>query len=144
MTTIVVGVDDSPQARRALQWAIDEARVREATLIAVHAMRTPLVAHTPVAAVMAAEQARVQEPPLDRIVESTDAGDVEVERRSRAGDAAGVLIEIAQEEDADLLVVGSRGHGGFMGLLLGSVSATLAHHSPCPLVIVPGADADAA
>jgi nucleotide-binding universal stress UspA family protein len=50
------------------------------------------------------------------------------------GQAAEVLVNVA--EDADLLVVGSRGHGGFSGLLLGSVSAQCAHHAPCPLLIV--------
>ena len=59
------------------------------------------------------------------------------------GGAAGVLVDLARDERADLLVVGSRGHGGFEGLLLGSVSATLAHHTPCPLAIVPPAARDA-
>jgi nucleotide-binding universal stress UspA family protein len=62
---------------------------------------------------------------------------VQVEQRVLEGGAAGVLVELARDEHADLLVVGSRGLGGFAGLLLGSVSAALAHHTPCPLAIVP-------
>ncbi len=145
MSIIVVGVDDSPHARRALEWALQEARAREATVIAVHAWRAPVVAHTPVAAAMAAETAvlEVTAPsPVDRVLDTVDADGVDLERRTRVGDPANVLIETAREEHADLLVVGSRGHGGFLGLLLGSISATLAHHTPCPLVIVPDPHAD--
>jgi nucleotide-binding universal stress UspA family protein len=60
---------------------------------------------------------------------------VEIERRVVEGRAAAVLID--ESRGADLLVVGSRGHGGFAGLLLGSVSQQCAPHALCPLVIVP-------
>lgn len=60
---------------------------------------------------------------------------VEVEQSVLEGTPAQVLVEAAQ--GADLLVVGTRGHGGFTGLLLGSVSQQAAHHAPCPVVIVP-------
>jgi nucleotide-binding universal stress UspA family protein len=63
-----------------------------------------------------------------------DAGDVEIERRVIEGAAAAVLVE--ESRGADLLVVGSRGHGGFAQLLLGSVSQQCAHHAECPVVIV--------
>ena len=59
---------------------------------------------------------------------------VDVERLAKQGQAAQVLLEEAR--GADLLVVGSRGHGGFAGLLLGSVSQQVAHHASCPVVIV--------
>jgi nucleotide-binding universal stress UspA family protein len=68
-----------------------------------------------------------------------DAGDrtagVDVEPVVREGAPARVLLEEA--DDADLLVVGSRGLGGFRGLLLGSVSQQCSHHAPCPVVVVP-------
>ena len=60
--------------------------------------------------------------------------DVEIELQAIQGAPAGVLV--AASRDADLLVVGSRGHGGFVGLLLGSVSQQCAHHAECPVVIV--------
>jgi nucleotide-binding universal stress UspA family protein len=74
---------------------------------------------------------------LERALEEADgsAGDVEVETVVREGAPAATLLEEAQ--DAELLVVGSRGLGGFRGLLLGSVGQQCAHHAPCPVVIVP-------
>jgi nucleotide-binding universal stress UspA family protein len=60
--------------------------------------------------------------------------DVEITLRTIQGSPAGVLVD--ESRDADLLVVGSRGHGGFVGLLLGSVSQQCAHHAECPVVIV--------
>lgn len=65
---------------------------------------------------------------------------VEVEPVAAEGPAAQILLDAAG--DADLLVVGSRGHGGFAGLLLGSVSAQCAHHAGCPVVIIRAPDAD--
>jgi nucleotide-binding universal stress UspA family protein len=63
-----------------------------------------------------------------------ETADVEVQCVAAEGQAAHVLLEEAK--DADLLVVGSRGHGGFAGLLLGSVSQQCAHHASCPVVVV--------
>jgi nucleotide-binding universal stress UspA family protein len=66
--------------------------------------------------------------------EESSAQAVRVERKIERGPAADVLVEAAK--DADLLVVGSRGHGEAVGLLLGSVSMRCAHLAPCPVVIV--------
>ena len=64
-----------------------------------------------------------------------DAARSEIEARPIEGPAASVLVDVAK--GADLLVLGTRGHGGFSGLLLGSVSQQVSHHAPCPLVLVP-------
>jgi nucleotide-binding universal stress UspA family protein len=83
------------------------------------------------------------EAPLDATLREAipDAGDVKLERRVVEGAPAAVLVE--DSRDADLLVVGSRGHGGFAQLLLGSVSQQCAHHAKCPVVIArPKADTD--
>jgi len=137
MERIVVGVDGSQPAREALRWAIDEARRRNATVEAVYAWHQPFAAGY----VMEGEidLGRYEEDAqrvLDEAVDAmTDHADVDVERKLVAGSAAGALVHEAK--GATLLVVGSRGRGGFSGLLLGSVSQQAAHHAPCPVVIIP-------
>ena len=76
---------------------------------------------------------------LDDSLARADLDGTDHEARFEIGSAAVRLVEIAR--GADLLVVGSRGRGGFAGLLLGSVSQQCAHHAPCPIVIVPARDA---
>jgi len=71
-------------------------------------------------------------------VVADELGGLVVEQVIGQGQAADVLIQQAKE--ADLLVVGTRGHGGFASLLLGSVSQQCTHHAQCPVVIVPAAD----
>jgi nucleotide-binding universal stress UspA family protein len=73
-------------------------------------------------------------------IEQVDSDDVTIERRVVTGSASDGLVRSARE--GDLLVVGSRGLGGFKGLLLGSVSQQVVHHAPCPVVIVPPAERD--
>jgi nucleotide-binding universal stress UspA family protein len=69
-----------------------------------------------------------------------EGSDVAIEEVTTEGPAAEVLVDAA--EGADLLVVGSRGHGGFAGVMLGSVSQQCAQHASCPVVIVRSPDAD--
>ena len=140
MQKIVVGVDGSPGARRALEWALDEAALRSATVVAVHAWQLPYVVSTPlgVVSVPVDDDATAEaEAELAAAIDEVAAAhpSITVERQVVFGSPAATLIEAGQ--DAALIVVGSRGHGGFAGLLLGSVSHQLAHHAPCPVVIVP-------
>jgi nucleotide-binding universal stress UspA family protein len=142
MSVIVVGVDHSPEAGEALRFAFEEAQLRRAKLRVVHAWLFGYISATgfessfPVlggerndlrGAVVAALDATLRD-----VVR--EAGDVDIERRIVEGTPAAVLVE--ESRDADLLVVGSRGLGGFSGLLLGSVSQQCAHHAACPVVIV--------
>jgi nucleotide-binding universal stress UspA family protein len=143
MDTIVVGVDGSDHAARALRWALDLAVVTQARIVAVAAWNVAPLAYGGAGMVVPVddhEYERGAETTLEGAVASVPGGvpaGVEVERRVVEGGAASALIEEARRQEATLLVVGTRGHGGFTGLLLGSVSAALAHHAPCPLVIVP-------
>ena len=140
---IVVGVDGSESARAALRFALDEARLRGDAVRVVGVWHVPVAAYggafVPAAPALVGELEPQMRLALERALEETDgsAGDVEVETVVREGAPAAALLEEAQ--DAELLVVGSRGLGGFRGLLLGSVGQQCAHHSPCPVVIVPHA-----
>ena len=135
---IVVGADGSEGGDAALRWALDEAELRGSTVDAVIALRvTPMLASPAVGALIDPEEemAHAREV-LAASVASASAGHagVVVHQVVDMGGAAHVLLEAAQ--GADLLVVGSRGRGGFRGLLLGSVSQQCVHHAPCPVVVV--------
>ena len=139
MERIVVGVDGSEVGRGALRWAVDEARRRNATVEVVYAWHQPFV--TGYASMGEMDLGPFEEEArrlLDAAVDSVDVSGVPaVERKLVTGGAAGVLVEEAK--GAAMLVVGSRGRGGFTGLTLGSVSQQAAHHAPCPVVIIPPA-----
>jgi len=146
MTTILVGVDGSSGSSAALAWAAAEARLRDARLVLVYAWHLPAALYGGMGTALVdgdtiAGIASLAEEQLAGVCERAAPvlDGLEVERRVIEGSAAAVLLSAAAH--ADLLVVGTRGHGGFTGLLLGSVSQHLAHHSPCPLVIVPTAAA---
>ncbi|HVM09344.1 MAG TPA: universal stress protein [Acidimicrobiales bacterium] len=139
---IVVGVDGSDRSKAALAWAVAEASVRDAVLVAAHAWRVPVVGEYPFSAlpIDPANYAATSEALLDEVLGSADVGALagKVERASVQGSAAGALLELA--ESADLLVIGSRGLGGFKGMLLGSVANQVARHAPCTVVVLPARD----
>jgi nucleotide-binding universal stress UspA family protein len=139
---IVVGVDSSEGAKAALRFAFVEAKFRQATLRAVHSWQlgyTGAFGIEGYAPVVGADLSRLRnsaEAALDATLHEAvpDADGVVIERRIVEGGPATVLVD--ESRNADMLVVGSRGHGGFAGLLLGSVSQQCAHHAACPVVIV--------
>jgi nucleotide-binding universal stress UspA family protein len=140
MAMIVVGVDGSPESKEALRWALEEARLRAATVRAVYAWRDPYTLAPgfglPEDFEFDALRERAVET-LDAVIAEVDGtSDVLVDGVVAEGAAASVLVDAA--EGADLLVVGSRGHGGFVGLLLGSVSQQCVQHAPCPVLVVRG------
>lgn len=148
MGKIVVGVDGSPGAHEALLWALTEARIRGATLHVVHAWTVPfletlpepwVVGLTPPGPSVEEVYERLRSAANDVLDASVRAAQeepgVEIEGELLEGHAVAELLKAAR--DAELLVVGARGHGGFAGLLLGSVSQQCAQHAQCPLVVVP-------
>ncbi len=141
---IVAAVDGSASSLEALRWAIRQAELTGAVVDAVIAWQYPAAAtgfgwsgvaddsdYAEIAAKTVAEA----------ISQAVDPGsDVRVRPVVVQGYPAQVLVDVAA--DADLVVVGSRGHGGFAGALLGSVSQHCAHHAPCPVVVIRGRSED--
>lgn len=137
---IVVGIDGSEEALHALRWAGGLARDVGAEVEVVAAYQyTPVTVGSPwvapVPVVGSHEMRDAANAVLDDAVSKADCGEVVVERTVAEGPAPARLRDRAG--DADLLVVGSRGHGGFAGLLLGSVSRSCLTHATRPTLVVP-------
>jgi nucleotide-binding universal stress UspA family protein len=133
---IVVGVDGSALSMNALEFAIEEAQLRHAEL---HVTYAYAVMERPVTGSTGHDYYEQVETEAKEFLEgvvakapSTDG--LSVEWLAVPGNPAEVLIEASR--DATVLVVGSRGVGGFFGLLLGSVSTQCVHHSHCPVLVV--------
>lgn len=136
---IVVGVDGSPGADAALAFALQDAQRRGVNVRTVYSWHIPTLALAPAPfGTVIPAPADLQEAAteaLGAILSGVSAPEgVEIIPVVREGPAASVLLDEARE--AALLVVGSRGHGGFKGLLLGSVSQQCVSHSPVPVVVV--------
>ena len=139
---IVVGVDGSDTSRNALAWAYDEAGHHGASLVVLTTWHPPAMPMTPPYGNLPPEgygdQPRQEALELlERFTSELVPKDPAVDIRTSVEEGknpAKVLIERSKE--ADLLVVGSRGHGGFAGMLLGSVSQHLVAHAECPVVVV--------
>ncbi|QKW35550.1 universal stress protein [Actinomadura sp. NAK00032] len=135
ITGVVAGFDGSENGIRALDWAADEARVREAPLTVIHVWNA--YQGGPVA-VPALDLRALAQQTLDGGVEHVreSAPGLPVRGLLASGPAAATLIEAGRS--ADLIVLGPRGLGGFAGLVLGSVSAQVVAHAACPVVIARG------
>jgi nucleotide-binding universal stress UspA family protein len=146
--TVIVGVDGSEHSKQALRLAADEARIRGGTLTPVYVYTSPSLYYRPdVFPTAGAEQLaertrRAAREELERALadvrEATEGLRLEP-KTFEDPQPAFALVDLATPDD--LLVVGSRGRGGFKGLLLGSVSQQCVQHAPCPVMIVrPPAD----
>jgi nucleotide-binding universal stress UspA family protein len=134
---IVVGVDGSPPSKAALRWAARIAPITESSIEAVITWTHPISYGGPIGFDdwhPDADAAKILQDALDEVF----GGDLppRLEAVVRQGHARDVLV--AASGGADMLVVGSRGHGGIAGLLLGSVSAACAEHARCPVLVVHG------
>jgi nucleotide-binding universal stress UspA family protein len=143
MPGITVGIDGSHDAHLALEWAMQEAAARHVPLTVVTVHDVPVSGWTGGPIILPAD-----EPALERARQA--AGDAVAKAAAALGESKPPSVTVravngfpAQElieasRDADLLVVGSRGGGGFARLLLGSISDKVMHHAYCPVVVVPG------
>lgn len=144
---IVAGVDGSESSRAALAWAVRQAALTGAAVDAVHAWHEPASYAYGYGYSMALPMPDVEKferQVLDEaIAEAADlAPRVEIRPVLVQDNAARALLDAAK--GADLLVVGSRGHGGFAEALLGSVGQHCVHHAECPVVVIRGARREAA
>lgn len=134
---IVVGYDGSDPARVAVEWAVAEARARHRGMVLLHGILPPVttgglgVGLPPSLDLINQLEANAKDQ-LDEY--AREFPDLDVETVVSVGTPSAVLLEAS--ELADLIVIGSRGRGGFMGLLLGSVSAQVAAHSQCPVAVI--------
>jgi len=140
--SIVVGVDGSPHSKAALRWAVTQARRVGARVEAISAWQQPATVGYPYGWSPDLHDgdiiAIVAEKVLDEAVAEVNGqleAPVEIHATVVHGNPADVLLEAAV--GAQMLVVGSRGHGTYVGILLGSVSRQCVKHAPCPVLIVP-------
>jgi nucleotide-binding universal stress UspA family protein len=141
---IVVGIDGSEESAAALRWAVEEAKLRGASVEAVHVWNYIPMTTTadsglvPMSWTESAEMIDATHDAASRAaeheVESVLGAGNEVTVSLMQGDASEALLE--QAKGADLLVVGNRGRGAIKEVLLGSTSGRVADHAPCPVVIV--------
>jgi len=149
MSGIIVGIDGSDHSRRALEWAIREAAIRQVPLTVLTVQQEAADSWGGPVMVLPAGKSGIDD---ERAKQAREAAERETDRVLAAAGASGrpsrVTVNAATgrpaEEllkaangDADMIVVGSRGAGGFKRLLMGSVSTEVTHHARCPVVVVP-------
>jgi nucleotide-binding universal stress UspA family protein len=144
---IIVGVDDSEVSKDALRWALEEGRIHGSPVVALHAWQPPTIppgiefapgggAFPPTdLPALISEAEKTAKEFVERVVSDVAGEGPEVDVRAVAIEDAPATALVEAAKGADLLVVGSRGLGGFKELLLGSVSHQVAQHAPCPVVI---------
>ncbi|MEV0804531.1 universal stress protein [Kribbella sp. NPDC050281] len=137
--TVAVGVDGSKASAKAIDFAFDQAEALHARVVALHAWTSPFLTYSDGASMLQFDEDKIQEEGRLLVAESVagaaaDHPDVQWTTELVSGSAAQALVRRANS--ADLIVVGSRGRGGFTGLLLGSVGQSVLHHAQSPVAIV--------
>lgn len=149
-STIVVGVDGSPDSDRALAWAAHQAGLVGSRLHVVHAWEPPYAAPDSLAGTMPflagdqAELAKHAQKILDDSIARSIPTDTSLTVTSAVleGYPSAVLTEVASGDHAELLVIGTRGLGGFSSMLLGSVAHQCLHHAVCPVAVIRPAEGE--
>jgi nucleotide-binding universal stress UspA family protein len=143
---VVIGIDGSDASAEALRWCARLAASNGSHVTAVHGFEPPVYMTGLRSALVPGEALQGQ---ISEVRDATRASfethwceplraaSVEFDQRFMDADASHAILGVADEVDADLIVVGSRGLGGFAGLMLGSVSSHLVHHSGRPVLVVP-------
>jgi nucleotide-binding universal stress UspA family protein len=139
---IIVGVDGSPSSMRAVEWCATHAPEMKAEVIAVFSIEMPVYlaggfGSVPLPPPVAPDRDKVRKVVEGEWCAALAKASVPFRVVLADGAPAPVVIALAAQENADLVVTGCRGHGGFTELLLGSTSHHLAHHLNRPLVIIP-------
>jgi nucleotide-binding universal stress UspA family protein len=141
MSGIVVGVDGSGHSQRALEWAMKEAAVRQVplTVLTVHEQIRGYFGHMityPGDAELAAKAKGLVQAEVDEVLAKLNGPHPSVVNVEVAmGSSVEEIVNAG--EDADMIVVGSRGAGGFSRMMLGSTSALVTQHADCPVVVIP-------
>jgi nucleotide-binding universal stress UspA family protein len=144
VSRIIVGIDGSPHSQRALEWAVHEAAVRKVPLSVITVYKTVIgywggaVVFPEDPALADKARAAAQEATDKALALAGEFRPANVTVEAVCGIPAEELIRASK--DADMIVVGSRGTGGFSRLLLGSVGTQLTHHAHCPVVVIPAED----
>ncbi|WP_344579425.1 universal stress protein [Nonomuraea roseoviolacea] len=132
---VLVGYDESPESERALRWAVEEARLRHLAVLVCHAWLWPYPFRPVVQEVLAQVERMAAAVVDDGVRRARDLNpDVEIRPLLARGPASAVLLQAAA--DAELVVLGSRGQGGFDGLEIGSAAVQVPAHSVRPVVVV--------
>jgi nucleotide-binding universal stress UspA family protein len=146
MAGIIVGADGSAHSLRALEWAIREAGIRRTSLTVLAVYRALPdywgAVTSPGAHVLAEDARKTAQEAADRLLDQAGARSrpLSVTVQEANGLPAEEILKAADDMDADMIVVGARGAGGFKKLLLGSVSTHVTHHAHCPVVVIPAED----
>jgi len=145
MSGIIVGIDGSAHSRRALEWAVREAAIQRTPLTVLTVQQAAAgywggAAIYPGDDALAGQALKAAREETDEVLDrlGSEARPSQVAVRAVAGLPAEELLNAAA--DADMIVVGSRGAGGFRKLLMGSVSSQVTHHAHCPVVVIPASD----
>jgi nucleotide-binding universal stress UspA family protein len=137
---VVVGVDGSGEALAALAWAVEDAAAKRARVEVVHAWHVPYVGTDMYGATLAIDPSPFEDAArqlVETALDSVDTTGLVHSLSSTVTHGGAATAVLTAGKDADLIVMGSRGLGGFGGLLLGSATNQVVHHAPCPVVVIP-------